>query len=368
MCDNNIRLKAIRKTLNRLFGFPEGNPARRLGILSLMINGINGIIGSGHVSLSKIAKHECKNTDAESKVKQKSRFLQNGHVTFEAFYLPYIAAFLAGLSNGPELVFSMDGSTIGRGCMCLMISVKYKKRAIPVVWLVVEGKKGHLPEALHVELLRRLAEFVPRDCRCVLLGDGEFDGCDLQNQLSQLKWEYVLRTGPNIMISTDFPEKFKLRQLDPGKEEYLLIEDVKFSAKRFGPVNVLVWHGRKYKDPVYLVTNIDHAPLACRYYKWRFLIETLFSDQKSRGFHIQKSHVSCPERLQRLLIATCIAYIWIVLMGDQCLDSENRAKVHRKDSCDISMFTLGLRYITFLINRRIPLRFEAYPSMKKSVR
>lgn len=365
MCDNNIRLKAIRKTLNRLFGFPEGNQARRLNILSLMIN---GIIASGHVSLPRIAKHECKNTDAESKVKQKSRFLQNVHVTFDAFYLPYITPFLKGLSNRSELVFSMDGSTIGRGCMCLMISVKYKKRAIPVVWLVVKGKKGHLPEALHVELLERLAKFVPKECRCVLLGDGEFDGTDLQSLLDQLKWEYALRTGANIIISTDCPEQFKLRELDPGEEELLWIEDVKFSAKRFGPVNIVVWHCRKYKDPIYLVTNMDHAPQACRYYKWRFLIETLFSDQKSRGFHIQKSHIGSPERLERLLIATCIAYIWIVLMGVQCLQSDNLSKVHRKDRCDLSMFTLGLRFINFLINNRIPLQFETFVSHERSVR
>ena len=365
MCDNKIRLKAIHQTLNRLFGFPEGNQARRLNTLASMIN---GIIASGHVSLPRIAKHECKNTDAESKVKQKSRFLQNGHVTFDTFFLPYISAFLQGLAKGGELVFSMDGSTIGRGCMCLMVSVKYKKRAIPVAWLVVKGKKGHLPESLHVQLLQRLAGLVPQGCRCVFLGDGEFDGSVLQGHLAKLNWEYALRTASNTLVSTDFPEQFKLRELDPGQEEYMLVGDVRFTAKEFGPVNVLVWHCRKYKDPIYLVTNIDHAPLACRYYKWRFLIETLFSDQKSRGFHIHKSHIGSPERLERLLIATCMAYIWIVLMGVQCRDSGNMAKVHRKDRCDLSMFTLGLRFIDFLVNNRLPLHFVPFVSHSKSVR
>ena len=365
MSDNSFRFKAIHKTLSRLFGFPEGNPARRLKVLALMIN---GIIGSGHVSLSKIVDHECKNTDAQSKVKQKTRFLQNDQVTFEAFYLPYISAFLAGLSKGGELVFSIDGSTVGRGCMCLMISVKYKKRAIPVVWLVVEGKKGHLPEALHLALLQRLAEFVPEGCRCVLLGDGEFDGCDLQQQLQNLKWEYVLRTSSNILISSDCQEQFKLQHLDPGKEAHIFIEHVQFSARRFGPVNVLVWQGRKYEAPLYLVTNMDHGPQACKYYKWRFLIETLFSDQKSRGFHIHKSHMSSPQRLERLLIATCIAYVWIVLMGIKCVDSGDMAKVHRKDRCDLSMFTLGIRYIKFLINNRKLRRFGTFPGEEKSVR
>ena len=300
------------------------------------------------------------NTDAESKIKQKSRFLQSQYVSFKEYYLPYISVFLAGLAKRGELVFSMDGSTVGRNCMCLMISVKYKQRAIPVVWMVVEGKKGHLPETLHIELLQRLAEFVPSGCRCVLLGDGEFDGCRLQEDLQKLNWEYVLRTSSNMLISTDDDELFKIRELHPGNQKQMFLEDVKFSNKCFGPVNVLVWHEPKHKDPIYLVTNMDHAPQACKYYKWRFLIETLFSDQKSRGFNIHKSHISCPQRLERLLIAVCIAYILVVLTGVKCIRSKNIAKVHRKDRCDLSLFTLGIRYLDFLIINRLYFNFYSF--------
>ena len=43
-----------------------------------------------------------------------------------------------------------------------------------------------------------------------------------------------------------------------------------------------------------------------------FGIETFFSDQKSRGFYLCHSHLSDPARLCRLLIATCLAYYWLV--------------------------------------------------------
>jgi hypothetical protein len=39
-------------------------------------------------------------------------------------------------------------------------------------------------------------------------------------------------------------------------------------------------------------------------------IETFFSDQKTRGFQLHKSHHSAPARLARLLIAACPAYLW----------------------------------------------------------
>lgn len=53
---------------------------------------------------------------------------------------------------------------------------------------------------------------------------------------------------------------------------------------------------------------------ACRLYSKRFRIETFFSDQKSRGFHLHKSHLSDPQRLSRLLIAAYLAYIWIIYL------------------------------------------------------
>jgi hypothetical protein len=75
---------------------------------------------------------------------------------------------------------------------------------------------------------------------------------------------------------------------------------------------VLCCWAKGYQEPLYLVSNLVTAEEACRLYQKRFRIETFFSDQKSRGFHIHKSHISDPQRLSRLLIAACLAYIWIV--------------------------------------------------------
>ena len=65
-------------------------------------------------------------------------------------------------------------------------------------------------------------------------------------------------------------------------------------------------------EPLYLVSHLATAEEACHLYQKRFRIETFFSDQKSRGLHIQKSHISDPQRLSRLFIAACLAYLWIV--------------------------------------------------------
>lgn len=63
-------------------------------------------------------------------------------------------------------------------------------------------------------------------------------------------------------------------------------------------------------------------------------IETFFSDQKSRGFHIHQSHMSDVQRLSRLFIAACLAYIWIVYLGSVCEAGGWRPIIHRRKRCD----------------------------------
>jgi len=88
-------------------------------------------------------------------------------------------------------------------------------------------------------------------------------------------------------------------------------------------------------------------------------IETFFADQKSRGFHVHQSHLSDPTRLSRLLIAACLAYIWIVYLGALCEQDGWVHIIHRGDRCDLSLFQLGLRLLDYLLNAdyTIPVAF-----------
>lgn len=70
-----------------------------------------------------------------------------------------------------------------------------------------------------------------------------------------------------------------------------------------------------YEHPIYLVTTHADLEYALALHRRRAQIETYFSDQKSSGFRINRSHISDPTRLARLLIATTLAYLWVVYLG-----------------------------------------------------
>ena len=130
----------------------------------------------------------------------------------------------------------------------------------------------------------------------------------------------------------------------------------------YGPVMLLCCWAKGYKDPLYLVTNMASADEACRLYAKRFRIETFFSDQKSRGFHVHKSHLADPTRLVRLLMAACLAYLWIIYLGALCEQDGWSSLIHRGDRCDLSLFQLGLRLLEHVLNedRAIPVAFLCF--------
>jgi len=358
MSDNLRQYRAIRDALRQGYpGEPQGRCARHLATMAALIS---GIVASKSTQLPKIAAKVPDGSKPESRIKRFARWVDNAHITAEGYFVPYAEMLLAHLAL-QTLVLVIDGSVVGRGCVALMIHVVYKGRALPLAWVVRRGKKGHFPEALHIALMEQVQELIPPGARVIVLGDGEFDGTDLQHTLQEAGWSYVCRTGSNVTASWD-GTPFRLETVGACIKPGTLVAFPEASMTRdaYGPVLLLCCWAKGYKEPLYLVSNMDSAEEACRLYAKRFRIETFFSDQKSRGFHLHKSHLADQERLTRLLMAACLAYIWIVYLGSVCEKDGWMTIIHRGDRCDLSLFQIGLRLLDYFLNADclIPVAFH----------
>jgi DDE family transposase len=353
MSDNLRRYRAIRDALTQCYpGQPSGTVARHLSTLAALIS---GIVGSKNTQLPHIAAKVPNGTKPDSRVKRFARWLDNAHILEEVYFLPYADVLLRHLAL-QTLVLVMDGSGVGRGCTALMLHVVYKGRALPLAWRVRHAPKGHFPEELHMALVALISELIPAGAQVVLLGDGEFDGTRLQQMLQQVGWSYACRTATSA-VATWEGETFRLDALGACLKPGKLIEckEVHYTREAYGPIMVLCCWAKGYHEPLYLVSNMATAEEACRLYEKRFRIETFFSDQKSRGFHIHKSHISDVQRLSRLLIAACLAYIWIVYLGSICEKDRWTSIIHRRKRCDLSLFQLGLRLLEYFLNEEMPI-------------
>jgi hypothetical protein len=113
-----------------------------------------------------------------------------------------------------------------------------------------------------------------------------------------------------------------------------------------------LWYTSPCLQPFPVLSDLEAARAL---YKKRPHIETFFSDQKSRGFNIDKSHLSEPARLSRLLLASCLAYMWIVYLGVCALQNDWMKRLHRRTRCDLSLFRLGLRLLARALKDHIPI-------------
>ncbi len=352
MSDTYRRYRAIKQGLMHFFQpRPTGHRERHLNTLIAMIC---GLVGGQRAHFSTIADHAPSgDADQASVITRFGRWLKHDANTLDGWFLPVATALLANLAQQP-LTLVLDGSVVGRGCVALMLSVVYHGRALPLAWVVVQGKKGHFPQETHCALLAQIQALIPAGGEVTVLGDGEFDGTEFQAALRKLKWMYVCRTAPNLLMTVE-GQPLTIGAMAPQQGERLGVCPAWLTAEQYGPVSILAVWEEVYAEPLYLVTTMPDLAAALALYRKRAHVETFFSDQKSRGFHIHKSHVRDPGRLMRLLIASCLAYLWLVYLGVCVLRDGWLQRLHRRDRCDLSLFRLGLRLLARCLKDDLPL-------------
>ena len=367
----NVSVQKYKKALRSAYNHPQGNALRRMNTLAWMLC---GIIKTGKSHYHSLGSCFTEKIDFESKVKKVKRWITTTYTDWETHFIPCIASILHSYKvQDKEMVFAIDGSEAGQGCTVLMISLVVGKRAIPMCWLVRKCKKGHLPASMHLELFTMLHSLVDGYENVVILGDGEFDNHQVIAACSTWKWEFVFRTGKNTRIF-DGESDYRIDELAPPMgEKFMTVLNVAYTRKRHGPVNASVWQDPKWDDPIYLLSNFELSYEMARYYQKRWSIETFFGDIKSRGFHINKSKVADPQRVAKLLIVACLAYILLFRLGKNEQNSILIPKITRKDRMDLSIFTIGKKLVEYCIKHVIPIIFSFSKNCyirhpKKSVR
>ncbi len=101
---------------------------------------------------------------------------------------------------------------------------------------------------------------------------------------------------------------------------------------------------------------------------WRRMsTETFFSDQKSRGFQLDRSHLSEPDRVQRVMLAACLAYLRVIYLGTVAQQDDWLPVIHRRHRCDLSLFQLGLRLLDYFLLHDRPI-LSSFAPEPESVR
>lgn len=326
-------------------------PGQRITQVRAFVWLLIGIYQSRSVYLSRIAGKVPGSAKLPSVTRRLERLLANPAVRVREWYEPVARQWLeAQARNIQQIRLIVDGSKIGFGHQLLIVSLAYRKRAIPIAWTWVPYVKGHSPVRQQLALLAYVRSLLPPGIAILLVGDQEFGAAEVLRKLDGWGWDYVLRQKKSVHVCLDQETEWKdfgSYVSKPGQSVWL--GKGYLTEKEIYPVYLLV-HWKVGEDqPWCLATNLPDRRLTLQAYRLRMWIEEMFGDLKRHGFNLESTMLRHFIRLSRLTLAVALLYVWLVTIGTQTIRTGQRHLVDRKDRRDLSIFQIGWRMIERLL-------------------
>src|SRR5512147_1822679 len=172
----------------------ELRPKQRMTQVQNFVWLVVGIYHSHSVNLSRIAGKVIGEAKNVSTVRRLSRFLANEAIDVRSWYKPVAKAWLAlQFEHVGEVRLIVDGTKIGFGHQLLMVSLAYRRRAVPIAWSWVRHVRGHSSGKQQISLLKYVGSLLPNHAPVFLVGDSEFGSIAVLRQLEQWHWFFALR-------------------------------------------------------------------------------------------------------------------------------------------------------------------------------
>nr|WP_245927556.1 IS4 family transposase [Aphanothece hegewaldii] len=240
------------------------------------------------------------------------------HFNIEKIWMPFIKVMLfPALEKERKLILAID-RTQWKENNIFMISLIWKKRAIPIYWQSL-AKKGASNWSEQKALISPAIKLF-KDYSIVIISDREFHSAQLADWLSQQNLLFAFRQKRNTYMRSNGKDYCRLNQLGLQPGTHLFFQSVEFTKnKGFGRFNLTGCWPRKYRGKVldegwFILTNLSSLSETLAVYRTRMGIEALFKDCKSGGYNLEDSQAS-PQRLSSLILVIAIAYTCAVFQG-----------------------------------------------------
>jgi hypothetical protein len=294
------------------------------------------------INLKQLAEAFDSNAQLDSRYKRIQRFFSGFSINMDN-----VAVFIANLfllfSIKRYLILDRTNWKLGRTDInILMLSVGYMGIAIPIMWINL-GRAGNSNTAQRIALMNRFINKFGNDCILGVLGDREFIGEDWFKYLNNLGIPFYIRIKEDTQITNRYGKKVSIRQF---------FSDLRPGKKRTTRKTVNIWGVDLFLSATLddkgklkvIATNAD-AKNAIKIYFDRQEIETLFGCLKTRGFRFEDTHLTDPDRLNRLLVLLAIGFCWAYKTGEWIHDNIEQIKKKSHGRREVSSFRYGFSFI-----------------------
>jgi len=118
--------------------------------------------------------------------------------------------------------------------------------------------------------------------------------------------------------------------------------------------------GLRLEDGTYLILATPDTPeTALDDYGKRWGIETLFGSLKTRGFELESTHMTDPERILKLVAVLAIAFTWACRIGEWVHDTVKPLRMKKHGRLEKSLFRCGLDHIQHCLLKVVMIFFAS---------
>jgi len=230
----------------------------------------------------------------------------------------------------------------------LMISLSYRKRAIPIAWEIHDFGPTHVDE--QIALLDRIRPILPHNQSITLHGDAEFGSVQMMRFLrKKTSWEYILGQRSRTNFHTGNGQWQRLANLPVTVKRPFYASNVTWTkSQELEHVNCFAFF-RPYKngrsEPKktvrYFTTSLPITPPLRRLGRRRWGCEPMFRDFKSAGWQITKCGLPSDQARHNLLTLLSFNYLWASSLGRWLCKASRRKEIDPKKRDIILSFGLA---------------------------
>lgn len=307
-----------------------------------------GIMVGKDVCLDRLGLNLPHEAKPESIAQQFRRWLKNKHIDAQMIYDPIAREVLSKIRYR-RLRIQIDRVQIKSRQNVLMMSVRYRNRAIALAWLCL-SHRGQSNQLQWQALLDYLLTILPEGLDVIILADREFGHPERLRYVESKGWDYAIRLKGNCYFyDPAWGQPFDWLQLDcisPRSGNRYAIPNLCLGMAEFLPFQLACAWAVGSKEPWFIATNLATPIHALKEYARRFGCEELFSDLKKRGFNWEDSRIRSPERMARFLLALALLVFFLLALGRllrlKHLDLELTSPSHRTR---FSLFQTARRWL-----------------------
>ena len=342
--------------------FRQWLPKERITRIRNMTLLVVGLYQSKAIHLSKIVRTWPLGGKDPSLVNRLWRFLDNPRVDVRDWYHPLAEQIVQSFA-GRRMFIPVDTTKVGFNHRLLTIGVAFKKRVLPLAWSVERGEKGHTSQGTQIGLFRYVARLLPKSTNVWVLGDTEFQSLALLRWIRKQGWNFVMRVRGHVKVRGSGQSWVKINELAIQEGQTRYMGWVRVTQEHDAGWYWLILHWEEGEDePWYLLSNRSGKRRLINYYRRRMWTEELYADVKGHGFDLEATHLKDSERINRLVLAVFIAFVWLITLGSWVVKRGYRHYIDHKSRRDKSYFRLGWDWVArcFRLNQPVRVRFVPY--------